>query len=1048
MDPFSITVGIASLVNLTAHTIRLTNGYIREARHSREAAADLSKELDVLHFNLSRLDEFLRKNEVVQPFDNTSVLVSSTSACRNKLTILRDKLEGVGGTRLSRLKWPLNSKEHQESIQELRAFVQWIQFALTVDGCALLAKTSAEVLESLKNQLDTFQLVTSIGERTHLIERSLEEQTRLFKSSRAAEGREQILEWISAVKHEQKHHDMRRPRVDGTGEWLLQERIFQDWRDGPKSRHNVLWCQGIQGSGKSVITSLVIDRIRDMFLDQNVVIAHFYFDYRDQESQTADKVIASLLKQLTIAKAEVPQPVSELYQRLKGHQRQPQTQDLEQAFLHTCMAFERVFVVIDALDECDAINHRKPFLEFLDRLHSESSSNIFLTSRPHLEDAKNIYEISSKITIQADDSDLRRYVSKEIERSDAVDDIDEKFKDDIIESVVLGAHKMFLLAVLQVQAILSETSAGEMEDALEAMPRGLDDAFEDTLQRIQKQPEKRKNLGMKTLMWISHARRPLKAAELSEALAVSPRQTFLNPKYQKSRKLMVACCLGLVTFDEKSTFIRLVHYSVQEYFREHHSRVFPFGEQIIALTSITYLLSNSFAPGPRQKELDILAIIDSHAFARYATRNWGHHVRDARSNEVDAFALKLLRSKPHRACCFQISEHVAGRREEYWLAEEAESRNGLHLAAVFGLEELANALLGSGECDVNSTTLMGSTALILAAANGHRSFLRMLFSKNADLTKENWYGTALHCAAESGTLVGISELLSTGLDVDIRDATGRTPLICATASRHLLAMQLLLQRGAQVDAISNQHYTSLRYAVMWEHPSEVVLTLLENGANKEIRSGSGLTVLHHAAIMNLEEVLRLLLDHGAEIDATQQRGANALHFAVEKNHFSIVQILLRRGANVDAQTQDGTTPLHKAAEHGADKIVRMLLKQGAQVDTANEEGLTPLHLATKENYKNIVCVLLAAGGADVNARSKDGRTALDIAFEHKSDRVAQVLLEMGAKRKAGPQQYWLVEERGPSSHGQSSPKNLDDESRTTHVCTECSREFKRLIDFS
>jgi len=38
-------------------------------------------------------------------------------------------------------------------------FAQWIQFTLTIDGCALLSKTSAEVLETLKHQLETFQLV-------------------------------------------------------------------------------------------------------------------------------------------------------------------------------------------------------------------------------------------------------------------------------------------------------------------------------------------------------------------------------------------------------------------------------------------------------------------------------------------------------------------------------------------------------------------------------------------------------------------------------------------------------------------------------------------------------------------------------------------------------------------------------------------------------------------------------------------------------------------------------------------------------------------------
>ena len=54
--------------------IRVTSTFVREARRDNEAAADLSKELDVLRLNLSRLDELLKEDEAVRPFDITSVL--------------------------------------------------------------------------------------------------------------------------------------------------------------------------------------------------------------------------------------------------------------------------------------------------------------------------------------------------------------------------------------------------------------------------------------------------------------------------------------------------------------------------------------------------------------------------------------------------------------------------------------------------------------------------------------------------------------------------------------------------------------------------------------------------------------------------------------------------------------------------------------------------------------------------------------------------------------------------------------------------------------
>ena len=220
MDPFSLTVGSISLVTLAAKTIRVTSDYLREVRHGREAAAELLRELEVLHANLSRLDAFLRTKDASQPFESTSVLVCSTSACRTKLTQLHERLSSIGESRLTRLKWPLHSEEHRKTIEELRAFALWIQFALTIDGCALMSKTSSEVLETLKHQLETFQQIESIYTQTEAIAISLKQQAQDARDQRALEEREDVLAWLSTVKHEQKHHDVRMPHVAGTGELL------------------------------------------------------------------------------------------------------------------------------------------------------------------------------------------------------------------------------------------------------------------------------------------------------------------------------------------------------------------------------------------------------------------------------------------------------------------------------------------------------------------------------------------------------------------------------------------------------------------------------------------------------------------------------------------------------------------------------------------------------------------------------------------------------------------------------------------------------------
>ncbi len=517
------------------------------------------------------------------------------------------------------------------------------------------------------------------------------------------------------------------------------------------------------------------------------------------------------------------------------------------------------------------------------------------------------------------------------------------------------------MAALQIKTILNKQTAGDMDEALERLPRDLDDAFTETLQRIRKQSDGQNTLGMETLMWIAHARRPLLVTELSEALAIKPGSTSLKPRFRPSQKRMVDCCMGLVTVDEKSSVVRLVHFSVQEYLHKYRDGVFADGERTIAEGCITYLLFEPFTLGPRRDEVEILDLISKNAFVKYAAHHWGSHVHSAKSEKIDQLALKFLQAEPQRGCSLQTLQYSANLREEYWNEEESCSCNGLHLAAMFGLERLGKQLLGVNGIGVDDITKMGTTALIQAAAGGHKDFSEMLLRMQADRTKENWYGTALHCAAEAGQVTTILALLGTGLSVDIRDRRGRTSLHCATVSGHPSAMRALLEHGAEVNAICNKNYTSLRYAVVWEQPQETVRILLLNGANTEIRSSHDVTPLHDSAVMNSEETTLLLLEYKANVHAKDIHRSTPLHFAAQRNHASIVQHLLDHGAGIDAKARDGVTSLYLAAVNGGQEAVEVLLRNGANMEVGDGEGLTPLDVAIREYHEAIVRLLIAAG---------------------------------------------------------------------------------------
>ena len=84
------------------------------------------------------------------------------------------------------------------------------------------------------------------------------------------------------------------------------------------------------------------------------------------------------------------------------------------------------------------------------------------------------------------------------------------------------------------------------------------------MERIQGQALHIAELAKRVLSWITCARRPLTTSELQHALAVEAGQSELNQDNLEEIDIMVSVCAGLVTVDQESDIIRLVHYTTQE----------------------------------------------------------------------------------------------------------------------------------------------------------------------------------------------------------------------------------------------------------------------------------------------------------------------------------------------------------------------------------------------------------------------------------------------------------------------------------------------------
>ncbi|KAH7012983.1 nucleoside phosphorylase domain-containing protein [Ilyonectria destructans] len=125
----------------------------------------------------------------------------------------------------------------------------------------------------------------------------------------------EILNWLTPFDYGPQHSDFLKRRQQGTGNWLLDSPTFQTWLNTDKQ---TLFCPGIPGAGKTILTSIVIDHLSTRFpKGSNVGIAYLYCNFRRQHEQTIEHFLASLLKQLVQELSSIPKGVKRLYDRHK-----------------------------------------------------------------------------------------------------------------------------------------------------------------------------------------------------------------------------------------------------------------------------------------------------------------------------------------------------------------------------------------------------------------------------------------------------------------------------------------------------------------------------------------------------------------------------------------------------------------------------------------------------------------------------------------------------------------------------------------------------------
>ena len=359
----------------------------------------------------------------------------------------------------------------------------------------------------------------------------------------------------------------------------------------------------------------------------------------------------------------------------------------------------------------------------------------------------------------------------------------------------------------------------------------------------------------------------------------------------------------------------------------------------------------------------------------------------------------------------------------------------LHCAALMGYERIVNILLDKGakpDCEDND----GWTPLHAAALKIRNCTVEILEKKTKDSNQilnfvrnlQTQMGSPQQLMAMSKeiemlgfdcmtysksqfddieTIEQLERLLEAGADLHAEDIYGATRLMRAAKGWNVEGIAFLLERGIKINKCNVIGQTALHILCSQNKSErrEKIDILLKKGADTSLQF-LGRTPLLIAAEDSKFAYINALIEGGANSNVSDQHGRRTLHWLSHIDYESLnelldtLQLLIDKKSDVNAKDYWGRTPLMLAIVHRSRPPVDLLIAKGAELNAISRDGCTALHFAVFSHRRESVCWLLKTGNCDVNKKAKGNFRPLDIAFMSGQLEMIRLLQDHGADIRA------------------------------------------------
>jgi ankyrin repeat protein len=539
----------------------------------------------------------------------------------------------------------------------------------------------------------------------------------------------------------------------------------------------------------------------------------------------------------------------------------------------------------------------------------------------------------------------------------------------------------------QLKSLCKEISPKAIRKALENVPVGLYETYIRIFDRIKFEYPDQIDTIKNIFYWLVHSLRPLKAAELAEAVMFDTSQDEMDfSAIPTELEDLLQYCGGLVNIDSGRT-IGLAHSSIKEFLlssiiqRSTCSEFFAGSESVkagLADTCISYLAMKDFAAGQSVTTKRFIMRLERYKFLQYASHYWTDHytsISEGSAKIVDekVFNFFISASAHNNVLAWQQVESIENYsivhqtkkvlRKDEWGCEAppvpyiVSRQTPMYDAAFYGLWNLTQRLLDAGY-DINSSLGCDKFPICVASWEGKASwkYLSKLVKAGANFNNKTFDGTVAFANAFRG------------------------------GPEDWWLLQDLVIAGIDINARSENYYgASTVLETISQHPSdpaEMVQFLVDHGADingsdvfSEDRSGergpfteapdaecSG-PPLQQSCYAGNARVTEVLLKSGARINFSDCEHGSPVQAAIHGHHEELVPMLLASGADINAKGGALGSPLQAAAWAGNVDLVKNFLQIGANVNLDGGCYGSSLTVAIAQGHSAIVDLLLKHNSA-------------------------------------------------------------------------------------